>query len=343
MIYFIIFLIILLYIFVNINFNKNLKLYVSKIFKDLDIQNNNKKKTNNKQNNTDEKFQNTEEILENNIEEDLEEDIEEDMEEENINNISEEEMKNILKYGFLPHNYNENTNLNIESKITDIEKLKETESKNISNYLIYNRLNEVNKINEKVFENLYNSDEITNNAYNILINNNARVNYLNNIENIPYKNMINKDKILLYSEEEFKFLLKSLKINDLITNKALKILLNSKIFKNMKIYDTLQKMYIDENQKFIINNEVIPKKFEEKSLYALNYNSSPHFNQNLYKLQSDKFPTHRRFIPPDWKCQRGDITRVNNRKVVESYLYECHSHIPFYDEFNYYKYLDELE
>ena len=330
MIYFIIFLIILLYIFININFTKNLKLYVSNIFRDLDIKNNN---TRDKIN---EKFQNTKETK----------NIESEDEEDNTisrNNITQEEINNILKYGFLPHNYNENTDFIIEPKITDIDELKEKENKNVSNYLIYNRLNEVNELNETVFKNLNNADEITNEAYNILTNNNARTNYLNNLNNDIYNEMINKEKIMSYSEEEFKKLIKSLKNDNLITNTALKILLDSKIFKNMKIYDTLQKMYVDENQKFVINDEIIPKNFEEKSLYALNYHSSPHFNKNLYKLQSDKFPTHRRFIPPDWKCQRGDITRVNNNTVVESDYSECHSHIPFYDEFNYYQYLDELE
>lgn len=331
MIYFIIFLIILLYIFININFSKNLKLYVSNIFRDLDI-NNNKVK-----NNINEKFQNIKETK----------NIESEEEEENTktrNNITQEEINNILKYGFLPHNYNENTNFSIEPKITDIEELKEKEYNKNSNYLIYNRLNEINKVNERVFKNLNNADEITNEAYNILTNNNARTNYLINLNSNIYNEMINKEKIMSYSEEEFKKLIKLLKNNNLITNTALKILLDSKIFKTMKIYSTLQKIYVDENQKFVINNnEIIPTNFEEKSLYALNYHSSPHFNKNLYKLQSDKFPTHRRFIPPDWKCQRGNITRVNNNTVVESDYLECNSYIPFYDEFNYYQYLDELE
>lgn len=307
MIYFLIFLIILLYLYINIDFNKKLKIYLANIFG-----------------------------------ESIKEDFKETFQDSN-DKISQKEIDNILKYGFLPHNYNEYTNYNLEPKITNIDDLKEKENKNISVYLIYNRLNEINKVNETVFKNLNNAEEISDQAYNILTNNTARANYLANKNLTSNRDILNKDKIITYTKDEFKFLLKLLNDDELISDRSLKILLNSKIFNNMKIFKTLQNMYVDENQQFVVGDEPIEEDFKEDSLYALNYHSSPHFNENLYKLQSDKYPTHRRFLPPDWKCQRGEITRVNTKSVVEADLLECNSHLPYYDEFNYYKYLDNLD
>lgn len=309
MIYLIIFIIILAFIYINYNFTKKFRIYIKNIFEDNIL---------NK-----EKFENT----------------------KSNDKISQEEINNIIKYGFLPSNYIDNTNYTINQKITNIEELKEKENKTISKYLIFNRINEIKMLNENVFRNLDNTNNITQQGYNILTNSKTRIFFLNQNSSVlgNYNVLLQKNDILDYTENEFKFLLNLLYSNNHLTSTGLKVLLSSKILNNLKIYKLLNDTYLNSEGEYVIGEEEIQEEFDENSLYALNYHNSPNFNENLYKLQSDKYPEHRRFIHPNWKCQEGDITRVNNKEVVESNFIECHSHIPYYDEFNYYKYLDELE
>ena len=105
MIYLIIFIIILAFIYINYNFTKKFRIYIKNIFED-NIPDK-------------EKFQNT----------------------KSADKISQKEIDNIMKYGFLPSNYTENTNFTINQKISNIEDLKEKENKTISKYLIFNRIN----------------------------------------------------------------------------------------------------------------------------------------------------------------------------------------------------------
>jgi hypothetical protein len=309
MIYLIIFIIILAFIYINYNFTKKFRIHIKNIFED-NIPNK-------------EKFQNT----------------------KSADKISQKEIDNIMKYGFLPSNYNENTDFTINQKISNLEDLKEKENKTISKYLIFNRINEMKMLNENVFRNLDNTNNITEYGYNVLTNNTLRSVFLDQNSSTlgNYNTILQKNDIMDYTENEFKFLLNLLYSNNHLTSTGLRVLLSSKMLKNLKIYKLLRDTYLNSEGKYVIGEEEIEEEFDENSLYALNYHNSPNFNEKLYKLQSDKYPEHRRFIPPNWKCQNGDITRVNNKEVVESNYIECHSHIPLYDEFNYYKYLDELE